>query len=159
MNSTVTNRAAGGLLLLLCGWLLAWQPLSTALLAAGMLGSLGMRRLPVVLILLVRVLITAIGVGAGVALLGGRPAAVAMTRLALIASAVGDLLVYLTPFFPSNRAPGETPIYVAVSLAFFAAWLLYLSRSARVRRSAAFDDTPAALLSAPRDPSPPARDR
>ena len=51
-----------------------------------------------------------------------------------IASAATDLIIYLTPYYPSNRGPGETPIYVAVSLVYHGAWLLYLARSRQVAR-------------------------
>ena len=48
-------------------------------------------------------------------------------------SAATDVFVYLTPYFPSNRGPGETPIFVTVSLIYYAVWIIYLSRSRRVR--------------------------
>jgi hypothetical protein len=48
-------------------------------------------------------------------------------------SAAIDLIVYLSPYFPSNRAPGETPVYVLVSLTYHGLWLGYLFRSKRVK--------------------------
>ena len=56
-----------------------------------------------------------------------------LARLALVASAATDLFVYTTPYFPNNRLPGDTVYYVAASLAYHGAWLLYLARSKRVR--------------------------
>lgn len=70
---------------------------------------------------------------AGFALFGVRPGAVTLAALALTASAATDLVTYLTPYFPSNRAPGQTPIFVAASIVYHAGWLLYLFRSRRVR--------------------------
>ena len=87
--------------------------------------------------MILRLLATGFGVAAGLALLGMRPGAVLLTRIALAASAATDLFVYLTPYFPSNRAPGETPVYVLVSLTYHILWLAYLFRSKRVRRPSA----------------------
>ncbi len=117
---------------MLCGLLLVWQPISTGLVASRMLGLLPVRGLPVALVVILRLLATGFGVAAGLALLGRRPGAVAMTRISLAASAATDLIVYLTPYFPSNRAPGETPVYVLVSLTYHILWLAYLFRSKRV---------------------------
>jgi hypothetical protein len=87
----------------------------------------------VALLLILRLLATGFGVASGLALLGLRPGAVAMTRVSLAASAAIDMIVYLTPYFPSNRAPGETPVYVLASLAYHGFWLGYLFRSKRVK--------------------------
>jgi hypothetical protein len=127
------NRSIGGWLYLLCGLLLVWQPISTGLVASQLLGLLAIRGLPVALLVILRLLTTGLGVAAGLALLGRRPGAVVMARISLAASAATDLIVYLTPYFPSNRAPGETPVYVLVSLAYHGVWLGYLFRSKRVK--------------------------
>jgi hypothetical protein len=119
----------------LCGLLLIWQPISTGLVASSVLGSLAVRGLPMALIMVLRIMVTGFGVAAGLALLGRRPGAVAIARLSLVASAVTDLIVYLTPYFPSNRAPGETPLYVLASLTYCAVWMIYLMRSKRVHRT------------------------
>jgi hypothetical protein len=117
----------------LCGLLLIWQPISTGLVASSELGSLAIGGVPVALIVVLRLLVAGFGVAAGLALLGRRPGAVVMARASLVASAVSDLIVYLTPYFPSHRAPGETPLYVLVSLTYSAAWMTYLIRSKRVQ--------------------------
>jgi len=100
----------------------------------------------VALVLLLRLLVAALGIAAALALWNRRPGAVTLARIVLVFSAAADLFVYLTPYFPSNRAPGETPIVVAVSLVYYAGWLAYLSRSRRVRRTFA-DAQGAALVS------------
>jgi hypothetical protein len=122
----------------LCGVLLIVQPLGTGLVASRMLGLLAIRGLPVAVIVILRVLVTGFGVAAGLALLGLRPGAVVMARVSLAASAATDLIIYLTPYFPSNRAPGETPVYVLASLTYHGLWLGYLFRSKRVK--ATFSD-------------------
>ena len=119
--------------MLLCALLLIGQPISTGLVASGMLGLLAVRGLPVALIVLLRVLATGFGVAAGLALLGLRPGGLVMTRISLVASATTDLIIYLAPYFPSNRAPGETPVYVLASLTYHGLWLGYLFRSKRVK--------------------------
>lgn len=112
---------------------MVWQPVNVGLTASGSLDSISLGGLPVALGLVLRLLVTACGVAAGLALLNRRPGAVTLTRIVLVVSAVTDLFVYLTPYFPHNRAPGETPIYVAVSLVYYTGWLAYLARSRRVR--------------------------
>jgi hypothetical protein len=123
----------------LCGLLLIWQPISTGLVTSSVLDSLASRGLPMALIMVLRILVTGFGVGAGLALIGRRPGAVGMAMVSLIASAATDMIVYLTPYFPSHRAPGETPLYVLASLAYGTVWMIYLIRSKRVQRT--FQDT------------------
>jgi hypothetical protein len=125
----------GGWLLLLCLLLMVWQPLSVALTASRTLASLPLGGTPVALVLLLRLLVAGLGIAAALALWNRRPGAVTLARTVLVLSAAADLFVYLTPYAPSSRAPGETPIVVAVSLAYYSAWLVYLSRSRRVRRT------------------------
>lgn len=125
------NTRLPNLLLLLCLLLMIWQPIRVGLSASGALDSIALGGFPLVLVLILRLLVAALGVAAGLALFSFRPGAVTLARVALIASGATDLFVYLTPYFPGNRAPGETPIFVTVSLIYHAGWLLYLSRSRR----------------------------
>jgi hypothetical protein len=125
----------GGWLLLLCRLLIIVQPLSLAVTAAGALGAVAVRGAPVALILVLRLLVAALGVAGGRALQARRPGAVALAKAALVVSAATDLFVYTTPYFPNNRIPGDTVYYVVASLAYHAAWLLYLVRSRRVRNT------------------------
>lgn len=128
-------RGVGGWLLVLCALLIVGQPLTLGLVASGVLDALPVRGLPLALVLLARVLVTSFGIGAGLALVNRRPAAVTLAKASLAASAATDLFVYATPYFPSNRLPGETPLYAAASLAYYAAWMVYLFRSERVRHT------------------------
>ena len=120
---------------MLCGLLLIWQPIATGLVTSSALDSLVIWGVPMALIMVLRILVTGFGVAAGLALLGRRPGAVGMAMVSLVASAASDLIVYLTPYFPNHRAPGETPLYVLVSLAYGAVWMIYLIRSKRVHRT------------------------
>jgi hypothetical protein len=124
---------AGGWLLVLCVLLIAGHPLSFAVSAASAVGALYVRGVPLLLVLVARLVVTAVGIAAGMALMNARPGAVAMTQIALALSAGMDLLVYTTPFFPNNRMPGATPVYMAASIAYHAAWMLYLLKSPRVK--------------------------
>ena len=112
-----------------------WHPLNFALVAAGALDALPLRGTPLALVLAARLLVTAVGIAAGIALLARRPAAVTLAMAALVLSAGADLFVYTTSYMPSNRLPGDTIWYVAVSLLYHGIWLLYLVRSTRVRNT------------------------
>lgn len=125
----------GGWLLLLCLLLLVGQPINLAVSAARALGSLPMRGLPLGLVVLARLMVAAIGVGAGLALLGSRRGAPAFAKWSLLLSAGMDLFAYTTPFLPNNRYPGTTPFFVIASVTYYAIWIAYLSRSTRVRNT------------------------
>lgn len=125
----------GGWLLILCRLLIVYQPLSLAVTTSAALASLSVRGPGLLVAIVMRVVVTAVTVAAGLALTNLQPGAVALARAALVLSAACDIFIYTTPYFPNNRAPGDTPIYVAVSLAYHAVWLVYLSRSARVRNT------------------------
>ena len=124
-----------GWLLVLCVLLLVWQPIRFGLVASSVLGRLATRGLPLALVLVARVLVTGFGIAAGLALLNRRPAAVRMAMVSLGLTAAVDVFVYMTPFFPNNRPPGDTPLYVIASLAYAGIWMLYLARSKRVRET------------------------
>ena len=127
--------AIRGWLLLLCALLLAWGPISLALVTSSALPALSVRGLPLAFLLTARIFVTAFGIAAGIALMTRRGSALPMAKSALVLSAATDIVVYATPYFPSNRMPGDTPIYIAASLAYHALWLTYLFRSKRVRRT------------------------
>ena len=124
---------AGGWLLLLCRLLIVFHPLSLAVTASGVMNALALRGLPVALVLFMRLAVVTVGVAAGRMLQQVRPGAVAFARAALLASAAVDVFVYTTPYFPSNRLPGDTIYYVVASLAYHFGWIAYLARSKRVR--------------------------
>jgi hypothetical protein len=125
----------GGWLLLLCGVLLVWQPVSFALVASSSLDALTVRGVALAAVLAAQLIVTAFGIGAGLALAGGRAGAVGMAKLSLAASAAVALFVYATPYAPNNRTPGETPIYETATILWYGGWIAYLYRSQRVRRT------------------------
>jgi hypothetical protein len=119
----------------LCRLLIVFHPLSLAVTASSVFNALFVRGAPVAIVLILRLAVVAFGVAAGLALQNLRPDAVALARLALLLSAATDVFVYTTPYFPSNRFPGDTTLYVVASLAYHGAWLAYLARSRRVRQT------------------------
>jgi hypothetical protein len=122
-----------GWLLVLCAWLLVGQPLTAGAGAAGMVDAIAVDGWSVAALLLLRVSVVAVGIAAGLALVGRRPAAVAIAKGSLIFSAIADMVIYGTSYFPSNRMPGDAPLYIAGSLVYHGGWLIYLFRSRRVR--------------------------
>ena len=135
VNHSASASGPRGWLLLLCLLLLAWQPISLGLIASSVLGALAIRGLPLALVLVTRVLVAAFGIAAGLALLGRRAGAVTLAKASLAASAVTDVFVYTTPFFPNNRPPGDTALVVVASLAYYGVWMMYLFRSKRVKET------------------------
>lgn len=125
--------AIGGWLLLLSRLLIVWQPLNLAVAGTGALGAMGVRGPAVAIVLVVRTIVTAVGVAAGIALSNRHAGAVTLAKVALVWSAATDLFVYTTPYFPNNRAPGDTIYYIAAAMAYHGLWLAYLFRSRRVR--------------------------
>ena len=129
------SARVGGWLILLCRLLIVFQPLSLAVTASSALGAISVRGAPVVAILVLRVLVVALGVAAGRALQNLQSGAVPLAKVALVVSAATDAFVYTTSYFPNNRPPGDTALLVCASLAYHAAWLVYLFRSTRVRNT------------------------
>ena len=121
-----------GWLLLLCVLLLVWQPFSLSLTTAGRLENLSLRGPGFAAVLVARLFAAALGIAAGLSLLQRKPGAVTIARASLIVSSAVDIFVYATPWFPSNRPPGDATLILAGSLAYYAAWLTYLARSKRV---------------------------
>jgi len=125
----------GGWLGLLCRVLVLWQPLSLGLVASAALNSLSIRGWPLALAIVGRLVVAAFGIGAGLALWRQQPGAVGLARASLLLSAASDVFVYATPYFPNNRPPGDSEWILAGSLLWYAAWLMYLWRSKRVRNT------------------------
>lgn len=128
-------RPVGGWLILLCRLLLVYQPLSLALSASAALNSWPTRGPKVLVAIAVRVFVTGVNVAAGLALTNRAPSALAVARIALLLSAVCDVFILTTSFYPNNRPPGDTPFYVAATLLYHGVWLGYLARSRRVRET------------------------
>jgi len=123
----------GGWLLVLSRLLILWQPVIIGLTTAQALSGLSVRGASVTIIVLARGLAAAFGLAAGLAIGRRHPGAVAMTKLSLVLSATIETIASLSPSYPHDRGPGETPIWVAGTLALYGGWYWYLVRSKRVR--------------------------
>ena len=134
MNQT-GPAGVGGWLLVLGVLLLAVQPLALASAASAVLPSIEIRGAPAIVVLIARMAVTGVGVAAGLALLFRRESAIALVKFSLTATALMELFVILTRYFPSNRVPGDEPFYIAWTIAYYAVWMTYLARSKRVRNT------------------------
>ena len=113
--------------------LLLWQPLSLATTMSGLVDELSVRGAGLGFILLARLMTAGLGIAAGLALFQAKPGAVGLAKASLIVSAAVDVFVYVTPWSPNNRPPGDATIILMASLLYYAAWFTYLARSKRVR--------------------------
>jgi hypothetical protein len=122
-----------GWLLLLCVVLAVVNPGTLAVLAASRVDS-GVSPSTLVLTLLgVRLVVTSVGVAAGMALWNRRPGAVQLAKASLVLSAIEAIGRLSTRVGLSETPPGlRLPVALAVIL-FNAAWYLYLDKSRRVR--------------------------
>jgi hypothetical protein len=127
----VRQRAAtdGRWLPVLARLMTLYQPIIVGLLTSRTVDSLAIRGREVLVLLLVRVLVTAFGVAAGLALRRHHARAIGLAKVSLLLSGATELFIVLTPSFPNSRGPGETPIWVAGILIYFGGWLAYLMRS------------------------------
>ncbi len=121
-------------MLLLSACLLGWQPLTFTLRFTRALTAFETRGWPLAVITAADLVATALGLAAGLALGQRRGIGVTMAKTALLLGAVVDLAVYLTPYVPNNRMPGDDPLYMAGSFVYYAGWLTYLFRSREIRR-------------------------
>lgn len=111
-----------------------WQPVNLAAAAAEALMALPVRGWPLGVLLVVRVTVTALGVAAARSIWERRAGALILARTAIALSGAVQLFVYATSIAPNNRMPGDTPLYSAATILVHGGWLIYLARSARVRR-------------------------
>lgn len=122
-----------GWLLVLCALLLVWQPLNLGLTMAPLVDRLSLRGPGLAMILFFRLIGAALGIAAGLSLFQVRPAGVTIAKASLLFSAIVDVIVYMTPYSPSNGPPGDATLYLIASLVYYAGWFAYLTRSKRVR--------------------------
>src|SRR6516165_1517000 len=95
--------------------LLIWQPLSLATTMSGLVDELSTRGAGLGVVLLVKLLAAGLGIAAGLALFQVKPGAVSLAKASLILSAAVDVLVYVTPWSPRNRPPGDAMIILIAS--------------------------------------------
>jgi hypothetical protein len=137
-DSTTSARPAAlhGWLLVLSRVLMIWEPLEFAVAASGAYNAVSVRGLPVLLVLGARLVGTAFSVAASRGLSNRHPGSPTLAVAALAVTGATRILAFVTPWFPSNRLPGQTPFYVALTLLFYGSGIVYLlmSRQARAIR-------------------------
>jgi hypothetical protein len=121
-----------GWLLLLALLLAVWEPVALGLLASGIIDRIVDRPLAIA-VLMVRLLAAAVGLAAGVGLLARRPHAVTLAKASLLLLGLSGLLVHLTPWFPRNHPASLSRPLAVLTVAYCAAWFVYLMRSKQVR--------------------------
>ena len=119
-------------ILLLIFLLTIWNPANLALQAASTLSSMGTRSTVSIVFLAVRLLITSVGVAAGIALSLRRPGGIWLTKLALALFAI-EAVTRLSTRVDLGSAPPGTRLPLAIFVvAHNAAWFAYLRLSRRV---------------------------
>jgi hypothetical protein len=123
------------LALVLAMLLFVWEPLTLAATASRALSRLASYGAPAWGLLAYRALVAGLGMAAGRALWQRDPEGPRLARWWALAHAVGLVLTFSTPYFPSNRLPGTTGPTLSVLLAVDAAWWAWLGYSSRVRQA------------------------
>jgi hypothetical protein len=108
-------------------------PLAMALEAQTALGRLLSFGAPALLLLAFRVAVTALGLIAGRLLWRGDDDGWRLVRLWSVAAALATAVTFLTPYFPSNRTPGEKPIALLAWMAVYAVWFVIAHRQTRLK--------------------------
>jgi hypothetical protein len=120
-------------ILLLIFILAVWNPGTLALQAASTVWSIESRSTLSIVFLAARLILTSIGVAAGIALWLRRPGAVSLAKLSLLLFAV-EAVVRLSSRVDLDSAPPGTRLPLALFVILHnAAWYLYLHFSRRVR--------------------------
>lgn len=106
-----------------------------ALAALGAFNAVALRGWPVLVVLAARLATAVACVAAGRAITGRHFGARKLARVALLSSLVVYLFVYATPYFPSNRMPGDGLWYGALAVLYYCGWSAYLTWSGRARHA------------------------
>lgn len=128
-------QGIGGWLQVLVRMLTLWHPVVYGLACAAAFNAVSVRGPATAIVIVARLLCVAVGVAAGMALRTRRDTAVTLAMVSLALSASMDAYVFNSPYYPSNMKPGETPLYVAATVVYYALWILYLARSKRVKNT------------------------
>ena len=120
-------------LLILCAYLLVWQPMSFAAEVTATLQTLGMRGPVAVLELLAHAAVVAFAVAAGWGLRIGNPSAPGMAEIALVFCAAASVQSLYWTRLPHDVIPGDRLPLAVLAMAHATGWIMYLRKSRRVR--------------------------
>jgi hypothetical protein len=110
-----------------------WNPATLALHASSMVWTIGARSTLSLVCLAARLVITSVGVAAGLSLWLRRPGAVPLTKLSLLLFGI-EAVLRLSSRVDLGRAPPGTRLPLAIFIILHnAAWYAYLHLSRRVR--------------------------
>ena len=129
-------------LVVLCGALLLWRPLDYLVELPQSLPSLGMRGVPGAIELLVHGIVAAAAVAAAQALWNEGPSGPMLAAVALTGSAAATVQSLYWTALPRQTVPGTERVIAALAIGHAALWLLYLSRSRRIREISKRDAAP-----------------
>ena len=122
-----------GWLLILCVFLLVWEPLRLAGELTGSMGTMAMRGVAGAIELAVHAAVAAIAVAAGWGLWIRNPQAPAVASVAVALSAAVTIQSLCWSSLPGDAVPGERLPVSLMALAHAAGWIAFLRRSRRVR--------------------------
>lgn len=122
-----------GWLLLLCGYLMVWQPLTIAAAVSTTLDSLAMRWPGGVAELVVHAAVASLALAAGWAFWIANPTAPQLAEMALPLGALVSVQSLYWTWLPDNTMPGDRLPLAALAVAHATGWMVYLRRSRRVR--------------------------
>jgi len=108
--------------------LLVWEPLNLALAASQAVATLDQRGWLTVAWLVAQLVVTGVGIAAGMLLWQDRPGAIGLTRWALILLLVFAAARWTPPFAPRNLPPGIRGPAVSALVGWYAAWLVWAWR-------------------------------
>ena len=115
-----------GMLSLLALLLLVVEPLGFAWYASGILTRAIDRGAPALAILLLRLIVTAVGMAAGLRLWRERDAGIPIAITALALGALTTVITALVPALPTARPPGVRGPIAAALVFYDVAWMVYL---------------------------------
>jgi hypothetical protein len=122
-----------GWLLILCAYLVVWQPISFASEVTTALQTLGMRGWVGVAELVAHAAVTAIAVAAGWGLWLGNPAAPSISAVAVLLCAAASVQSLFWTRLPHDVVPGDRVPLALLAMAHATGWMMYLRKSRRVR--------------------------
>ena len=135
-------RGVGGWLLVLCLLLTVWNPANLALRLALSIANISAQTTLSLLFLSARLVITGVGVAAGISLWLERPWAIGLAKAALMLFGIETVVRLSTRVGLSEAPPGiRLPLAIFVIL-HNTAWYLYLQNSRRVRATYSVDSLP-----------------
>jgi hypothetical protein len=107
--------------------LVVWEPLTFAVAASSAIDWLIQRGLMAVAFLIARLLITGIGMAAGMRLWHEQPGGIPLARWAYAGQLAVTIVAHSTRLWPTTLAPGIAEPAFALGVTWYAGWLVWTS--------------------------------